>query len=480
MSWTSFSRRFARGPEPRSAFDSFEAYIRLVNPRFRFYRHVRAIMEALEATERGEIANLMIWMPPGTSKSETVSRLFGSYFVAKNPRRSVGQCSYGAMLAQEMTRDAREYYVEAGGQLDPSQRAKTRWLSTAGGGMWGAGFGGAVRGLRYHLGITDDPHKSPEDISSDLKRERLFRWWDQTWMNRGHLFADDPVVRVVVMQRLADNDLCGWLLGRPDADKWTILPLDAVRDEEDPYPIPDGVSVLPDWRHHGELLCPEALTLERLEEQRMDPDSYESQFQQRPRAASGKVLEPSWFRRVLPEHLPPMAKRGLGVDLAVSTRQTADYTVGFPVGIGVDNNVYLFRPFRDRVESPIARQEIAAVARRTRCGMVFVESVAFQLSFVQELRAMREMAGFSVLEADADRDKLSRARGWSHLAFQGRIFLVDDGSGWPDVFLDECRKFPTGRHDDQIDAVGIALAGLRMATTRQFLTGVDRPTILTR
>lgn len=480
-SLTTFSKRFAPPSvvqEGRSG-ESVVEFARRVNPRFRVYRHNSEIFDVLEAVLRGEILDLMVWMPPGTGKSETVSRLFSAYCTFAHPIRTVGVTSYGASLAQEMTRDAREYYVDAGGKLDPSQRAKTRWRTLSGGGMWGAGFGGAVRGMRYHHGLTDDPHKNYDDIASDLKRERLFRWWDNTWMNRGQLFSDTPVTRTIVMQRLADNDLCGWLLSRPDADKWTILALDAVHDLE-PFQGQDVARFLPDWRSEGEVLCPEILTPKVLAERQADPDNFAAIDQQRPRAVGGRVLDPAWFRLISPSKVPPMLRKVIGVDLAVSKKQSADYTVGFPLGVGPDLSYYLFRPYRERHEAPVARGRIAATARIHQAAVVAVESVAFQLAFVQELRAMREMIGFSVVEADADRDKLSRARGWSHLAFQGRMFLVEDGSGWTTAFLDECRRFPRGPNDDQIDAVGIAITAIRALPSGDYKTGGKQKPALQR
>jgi len=60
----------------------------------------------------------------------------------------------------------------------------------------------------------------------------------------------------------------------------------------------------------------------------------------------------------------------------------------------------------------------------------------------------------------ADIDKLSRARGWSPLARDGQIILVDDGSGWVEKFLDEAETFPR-RKKDQIDAVGLCMEAMR-------------------
>ena len=54
-----------------------------------------------------------------------------------------------------------------------------------------------------------------------------------------------------------------------------------------------------------------------------------------------------------------------------------------------------------------------------------------------------------------DTDKLTRALAWLNLAEEGKVFLVR--GPWIDEFVDEIARFPTGRHDDQVDAVSIAV-----------------------
>jgi predicted phage terminase large subunit-like protein len=60
-------------------------------------------------------------------------------------------------------------------------------------------------------------------------------------------------------------------------------------------------------------------------------------------------------------------------------------------------------------------------------------------------------------------DKLTRALSWMNLAEEGKIFLVR--GPWIDEFVDEIARFPKGSHDDQIDAVSVAV---------QMLTTTDR------
>ncbi|GEM_PF-4282909 len=460
----------AANPVPMT-FETYADFVSRVNPAFRWYRHNVELAKVAQLIADGHLKRVMIWVPPGTGKSETISRLLSAYYLYRYPNREVGLVSYGASLAEDLAGDAREFFVAGGGALDVSTKAKGDWATQAGGGMWGKGFAGAIRGRRFHLGIIDDPHKGPEELESEVLCTKFQNWYKRTWLNRQNIFFTEGACIVVVMQRIAENDLCGWLLEQPDADQWTIIALDAIRSAE-PWQkkdekgvevgvIPSSCVVWPDWRKAGELLLPEALDHKRLAEQRSgNEDAFDAQFMQRPRKVAGAILQPEWFERCLPSQVPLLWRSAMGVDLAVSTKDAADFTAAFPVGYGANGRYYVSRPVHGRMEGPDARTAVAARAKAARVSIVAVESVAYQLSFVQDLKRMRDLAGISVQPVDADKDKIARARGWSWLAKDGLIILVDDGSGWVDRFLEEAKHFPK-RKKDQIDALGIAIEALR-------------------
>lgn len=482
MSWTKWSRQFGTKPtdglkEPEHNSVSFVSYVNTVNERFRWYRHNQELAKVCQGILDGKLKRVIITIPPGTSKSEMISRLLSAAYLDRYPTREVGLVSYGADLAQSLAGDAREYFIAGGGKLDPSTSAKGNWKTLAGGGMWGNGFAGPIRGRRFHLGIVDDPHKGPEDLESEVLREKFHQWWSRTWLNRQNLFFEEGAAIVLVMQRLAENDLAGWLLSQPDADQWVVVALDAVRSEE-PWQevdaqgnsvgvIPMSCTVWPDWREPGELLCPELLGPERLKEQQADPDAYDAQFQQRPRPTSGTILDANKFILTEPNEVPALLRKVLGGDLALTEKETSDWTVGFPLGYGTNGHYYLFRPYREQAESPDTLKGMAARARSARVQAIGVESVAYQTSFVQHMRRDLTLAGIPILEVPADRDKVVRARGWSPLVVASVVHLVADpehtlatGVDWRDVFLAEVKTFPR-KKKDQIDAVGIAIAALR-------------------
>lgn len=84
-----------------------------------------------------------------------------------------------------------------------------------------------------------------------------------------------------------------------------------------------------------------------------------------------------------------------------------------------------------------------------------IESAMHGKAVVQELRGDASVRRFAFREVSVAGDKLTRALTWLNLAEEGRVFLVR--GPWIDEFVDEIARFPTGRHDDQIDAVSVAV-----------------------
>jgi predicted phage terminase large subunit-like protein len=78
-----------------------------------------------------------------------------------------------------------------------------------------------------------------------------------------------------------------------------------------------------------------------------------------------------------------------------------------------------------------------------------VEDKANGPAVVQSLR--HEIAGLA--EVNPEGGKISRAAGASPQLESGNWYLPHPMlKGWVDGFINECAAFPTGAHDDQVDA----------------------------
>src|SRR5580704_19744024 len=74
-------------------------------PDFQMAKHHQLVCHYLEMLVSGEIRRLMILMPPRHGKSELVSRRLPAYFLGRFPDANIIACSYGADLAERMSRD---------------------------------------------------------------------------------------------------------------------------------------------------------------------------------------------------------------------------------------------------------------------------------------------------------------------------------------------------------------------------------------
>lgn len=146
--------------------------------------HHTLICEALEKVERGEIKRLMISVPPQNGKSEIVSRNFPAWYFGKHPEDNIIASSYGADLAVDFGRDARdivdspEYQkIFAGTILKEDSKAAGHWTTNKGGEYNAVGIGGATTGRGADIFIIDDPIKDLQEASSPVIQQRNFGWY---------------------------------------------------------------------------------------------------------------------------------------------------------------------------------------------------------------------------------------------------------------------------------------------------------------
>ncbi|MEQ1934732.1 MAG: phage terminase large subunit, partial [Fimbriimonadaceae bacterium] len=286
--------------------------------------------------------------------------------------------------------------------------------------------------------------------------------------------AEPNEVIVFIVTRWNEADLAGFLLDQEreaitegedgEPERWHIVNFQAVRDYDDITIWPETCTVEPDLRKHGEALCPGRYPIERLRRVRKKVGEYfwSALFQQKPSPAGGGIIKREWFKyRLNIDLIPRMSRIVAGADCAFTTNAASDYNVVFPLGQDSTGRYYLFRPYHEKAEAPAAIQAMAMRTRESGATVLGVESAFGQLAIIQQLREKPEMAGRPVLAIAADKDKEARARGWSPIAEQGLITLVSDGTGWEETFLKEMESFPTGKHDDLVDGVGIAFATLQ-------------------
>ena len=169
-------------------------------------RHLLAIDEQLCRVERGEIDRLMIFQPPRSGKAMLTSEFTPAWYLGRHPDRRVILCSYGAHLASNWGRKARDVLAAYGPEffdvrVATQSKAADHWnLQGEPGGMNTAGVGGPITGFGADLLIIDDPLKDAEEAGSEVIRAKQIDWWQAVARTRlmagGAVDPDaDPLAR---------------------------------------------------------------------------------------------------------------------------------------------------------------------------------------------------------------------------------------------------------------------------------------------
>lgn len=436
-------------------FLPFRAWVERHDPRFIWYRHAEVLGEALQGVADGRITRLMVFEPPRHGKSREVSIDFPAYYLSRFPERWAAVTSYSGELAHRFSRAARELYTNAGGTMRGDAASVKEWMTEAGGGMWATGVGGAATGKGFHLGIVDDPIKDHEQANSARYRERAVDWYNSTFYTRA-----EPGAAIVVMHtRWHQLDLAGTLLdelaaGGGDGERWHVLNLEAIK-EPGAMALPPGCVLLPDWRATGEPLCPERFDLRKLRsiEQKLGPYHFAALYQQRPRPREGGFFKWAWFLRV--PFRPAEAKRVRYWDTA-GTEGGGDYTVGClmaktPQGRFVIEDVVRGQWSPGRRDAEIVETAARDAARYGRGAVkIWLEQEAGVGGTDRTAALVKKLAGHTIRTEPATGKKTDRADPLASAAEAGNVALLE--AAWNKPFLDELTSFPTGDHDDQVDA----------------------------
>lgn len=153
-------------------------------------------------------------------------------------------------------------------------------------------------------------------------------------------------------------------------------------------------------------------------------------------------------------------------DLAIGEKTYNDYTVGFTIGVGEHNDVYLLERRKGHWDFAETLNQIEQMGEAwPGVTAIGVEQVAYQAAAVQEA-TRRTM--LPILPIVPDKDKVTRARLLEARAAAFKVHRpqctcpsLEHAVSWWRDFSTEASYFPAGAHDDQIDSLAgcLRLAG---------------------
>lgn len=425
----------------QTAAESLIAFTEATYPRYRTAAHHRTIAEQLERVERGESKRLMLLLPPRHGKSELASKRFPAYCLGRDPRRQFIAASATTSLAEDFGREVRNIVtgtdfkaIFEDAKIAEDAHAKGKWATDAGGFYYAVGVGSAVMGRGADIFLIDDPYATMEEAQSERTRKSVYEWYMGTVYNR--LQPGGSIV--LINHRMHEDDLTGSLLAQQAAggDTWEVVELPAVNDD-------------------GEALWPEAYPIDALRRIQRNtlPRFWSALYQQRPAPEEGDYFKREWFRYYtnLPQHL-----RMYGASDYAVTAKGGDYTVHIVAGVDPDDNIYVVDVWRSQAESDKWVEAFLDIVK-DRKPLRWAEE---QGQIIKSLgpfidKRMRERRIYCQREQMASvADKPTRCRAFQARAAMGKVYLPH-ASDWVAEFMTELLNFPVGKHDDQVDAIGL-------------------------
>ena len=457
--------------------------------------HIGAICDHLEALTFLEIQRLLINVPPGSMKSLLVSVMWPAWAWTFSPHFRWLFASHSQPLS---TRDSvrcrrlieSTWYRERWGNryaLEHDQNQKTRFDNDRTGFRIATSVGGGATGERGHFRAIDDPHKVT-DAASDQVRESQVEFFRKTWPTR--TISADTDRSVVIMQRLHESDVSGYILSKKLGYEHLCIPMEfepsrrfftKVKTPAYPYGWEDPRT------EEGELLHPERMNREQLGTLKTELGPYDTagQLQQSPSPAEGGLMKRGYWHfwcppgtastlgpipiktgdgqvMVEPEELPDyFDQQAQGWDMSFKKLNTSDPVAGH-VWATHGANRYLLGRKSDKMGIVDTIKAVLELSEQfPEAYAKYVESAANGPAVVEMLGDKLEGLILATPQ-ELGGSKTARVIAVLPAIAAGNVFLPHPAiAPWVWDFIEQCAQFPNAAHDDDVDAMTLTLIKLR-------------------
>jgi predicted phage terminase large subunit-like protein len=472
--------------------------------------HIGCMSAHLEALHSMDIKSLIINVPPRHMKSLLCTVFFPAWVWVRD---AASTWLFGSYAASLLRRDA-EYFMKLtssswyherwGHRYRLQKQTAERVTNDRGGHRLAATVLGRSHGEGGQYLAWDDAIK-PADAHHENRRDTVNRLWSESMGSRGN----DPkkTRRLVVMQRLHERDLSGYLLAERTGYEHLVLPARyepkrylLSENPRDPIKPTKVQAQNPQWRDDasgsgrtddGDPLWPSRFDSRALDELEAELEgSVSGQLQQRPAPRTGALFKEEHFRhfQTTPDllhvilHPETMHQKLIPVsqfrcfqvvDTALENNPRAKYTaIGTFLFHRPTRNLLVWHFWRAKLE---VHEQWDALAQ-LRAGAAQFDKHTRQWTFPGVLdpwplpvlyqAVERKASGIGLLQQAAldgtplvplqpIHDKAVRAAVAVRQCSQGLVHFRA-GAPWLRALLDELLSFPSGSFNDQCDCLAYA------------------------
>lgn len=458
----------------------------------------QVLQEMAERVFKGERKkhDLIINIPPGTSKSTICSILFPAWVWTRMAQARIMTASHTDSLVMDLSNKTRAvvksekyrlYYPEI--EMREDQDTKSQFSNTLGGDRYTCTVAGkSPMGFHAHVLIVDDPIDPKKALSeAELKTAREF----MTDVISTRKVDKAVTITILIMQRLGLGDPTDVMVDAAKAEgaakvKHVCLP---AEDSEHVNP-PELRS-----RYEQGLLDLARMDWDVLKEYKAKGSHfYETQFMQRPFARSGGRFKAQWFNKRIkaaPYHAARIRYWDRASTSGVVDASGACNTAGTLIAMTLDPLNFYIEDCVVGQWDPDERNDVmraTAIRDRSRYGpsnepRILVEAEGGSSGRDAWKAVARALVGFAVEEDRVTGDKVTRSEPWASQLAAGNVFVVDNGemegtgrAVWDiDAYVKEHCAFPLAPKKDRVDSSTGAFnaiikqprkAGVRILSTR--------------
>lgn len=434
----------------------------LKKPRFTPGWHIDALADHLQAVARGQISRLLINISPGTMKSVECCVLWPTWMWATiDPSLRFIFSSYSEDFTKRDNRRSKvlintDWFQERWPHVKIAATPETQleYHNTAGGERHGASTNSGVTGKHVHGIVEDDPLKL-QDARSKRARDDAWTYHSEALGSR---LLPEGGWRVVIMQRLHEDDTSGRILERAGAeDDDSYVHLRLPMEFEPKFRCKTSLPFEDPRTEEGELMWPARLTPAYVRALKgangLGGYGFAAQYQQRPTPAEGGIVKRDWWRRwtTLPERLTDYL-----ISLDCTFKRSGTSFVVFQTWARDGANAYLLDQFRDKVDFvETVRKLLVFCARWPQATLKLIEDKANGPAVISTLKS--SVPGLVAEEPKGSKEE--RLSAVSPFIESGNVYIPAVAT-WVEGYIEELSIFPNGANDDQCDATSQALLRL--------------------